>query len=325
MTIRVRMVPHLEEFRSEESGIKRVIEAYFRHLPNFDVELVGRDTKRSEFDLLAVHAGAYDGPLEGIPLVAHNHGLYFTADHETAAWEWRTNKYVINSIRHANEVTVPSSWVAETFQRDMRFTPHIIPHGIDWEAWQGIRQNRGHVLWNKNRDRDVCDPASVKELAERFPDQIFLSTFKSWNLDNILLLGEMPIPFPQMKEQILTAGVYLSSTKETFGVGTLEAMASGVPILGFAYGGNLDLVQHGVNGYLAEPGNFDDLAEGLNYCLEHRNTLGENGREMARKWTWERACEMVAHVYELAIISNQRPMKIDPTIYMIEIESDKLQ
>jgi len=78
-------------------------------------------------------------------------------------------------------------------------------------------------------------------------------------------------------------------------------MAAGVPVLGYAHGGNLELVQHGVNGYLAQPGNEDDLIEGLAYCLQHRDVLGANGREMARAFTWERVMEKVAGVYRMAM------------------------
>ncbi len=201
MRIKVRMVPHVDDYGKEESGIRRVCEGYHRHLPKFGVELVGRDTKRDDFDLLAVHAGAYGGPYDGMNVIAHCHGLYFTADYESAAWEWRTNQQVINCIRNATEVTVPSSWVAEVFQRDMRFTPHIIGHGIDWDAWQGIRENRGHILFNKNRQADVCDPEPVKELAERFPGETFVSTFKLWDIENIQDTGV--IPFPEMREYVL--------------------------------------------------------------------------------------------------------------------------
>jgi glycosyltransferase involved in cell wall biosynthesis len=42
------------------------------------------------------------------------------------------------------------------------------------------------------------------------------------------------------------------------------------------------------------------LAEGLDYCLRYRDVLGDNGREMARAYTWEAACEKVAGVYRRA-------------------------
>ena len=62
--------------------------------------------------------------------------------------------------------------------------------------------------------------------------------------------------------------VYLSTSQETFGIGTVEALAAGVPVLGWASGGNLDIVQHMKTGYLAEVGDYDDLQRGLE--LVHR-------------------------------------------------------
>jgi glycosyltransferase involved in cell wall biosynthesis len=87
-------------------------------------------------------------------------------------------------------------------------------------------------------------------------------------------------------------------------------MASGIPVLGFDHGGNRDLVEHGVNGYLAEPGNFDDLAEGLNFCMKNWGVLGANGRELAKKWTWENACEKMIEVWKLAMVEEEPTVSI---------------
>ena len=35
--------------------------------------------------------------------------------------------------------------MAEIFQRDMHYTPHIVPHGIDWQAWQHSENGEGFV------------------------------------------------------------------------------------------------------------------------------------------------------------------------------------
>lgn len=48
-----------------------------------------------------------------------------------------------------------------------------------------------------------------------------------------------------------------------------EALACGTPVVAFNIGGIPDLVQHKVNGYLATPQNAEDLAKGINFCLEH--------------------------------------------------------
>jgi len=215
-------------------------------------------------------------------------------------------------MRMAKEITVPSEWVAETLRRDMRVSPHVVGHGIEWDEWAHHNEPRGdYVLWNKNRAGDVCDPMPIFELANRFVNGHFVTTFapKLGLPGNLNVTGL--IPHDQMKKLVQSCLVYLATTKETFGIGILEAMASGVPVLGYAHGGIKDLVQHGVNGYLAEPGDLDDLCDGLVYCLKHRDTLGANGREMAQTFTWQDAAKKVAAVYEKALI------ELPPTVSII--------
>lgn len=294
--MKVLMLPHLKTFRSEESGIKRVVEAYFQYLPQFGVELV---TENDGYDLVAVHAGQ-NTQCD----ISHNHGLYWTADYPAVSWEWAVNAQVIESLRLAKEITVPSEWVAESIRRDMRRNPHVIGHGIDWALWQHDGSVGDYVLWNKNRKSDVCDPRPVTSLAKRMKQQHFVTTFATEDRpNNINELGV--VPHEQMMQLVQNAAVYLSTVKETFGIGILEATAAGVPVLGYGHGGILDLVEHGVSGYLAEPGNLDDLAEGLDYCLRHRKVLGQNGREAARAFVWEKAIEKVAGVYRLAAETEQ--------------------
>lgn len=291
--MRILMLPQLEHFRKEESGIKRVVEAYHKYGPQFGIEFV---KDGNSYDLKVSHAGTN---IENID-VAHLHGLYWTADYAASAWEWKANSHVIAAARQARIITVPSKWVAETITRDMRRTPAIIGHGINVAEWEHDRPMGGYVLFNKNRAADVCSPEAISVLAKTYPDIRFITTFSPHKRrQNITEIGV--IPHDQMKSLIQGAGVYLSTTKETFGIGTLEAMASGVPVLGYAHGGNLDLIEHGVNGYLAKPDNEDELIEGLAYCLKHHKVLGENGREMARLYTWESVMEKLVAVYEKAI------------------------
>lgn len=301
--MKVQMVPHVRSVIQGESGIHTLIRKYFEFLPTYGIELVEPDN--SDFDLLAVHAGMASVYPESAPLVAHIHGLYWTADLATQGWQHRANKHVVDSIRYATTITVPSYWVAKTLQNDMHINPFVLEHGIDVEEWSTSGETK-YVLWNKNRDTDVCDPSNVNALAILHRDTKFMSTFsKSSPTPNIMTTGV--VPHAKMREMVENCSVYLSTTKETFGIGILEAMASGKPILGFKQGGITSLVQHGVNGYLAAPGDLDDLSNGLSYCLEHQKTLGENGREMAKFWTWERVAGQINTVYQYAIDNYSQP------------------
>jgi glycosyltransferase involved in cell wall biosynthesis len=292
--MRVMMIPNPHNVSGNlADGISQVVVNYARHLPEFDIELVKPDA--DDFDLIACHAG-----LTGeVNDVCHLHGLHWSGDYDAPIWEYRVNQRITEAVQHASQITVPSEWVAETIRRDLRVNPTVIPHGIDWADWQHDEPRGDYVLWNKNRHDDyVCDSSPVVKLANGLTKTHFVTTFLPKHVgpqDNINVIGL--IPHEQMKRLVQSCIVYLSTTKETFGIGILEAMASGVPILGYAHGGILEMVEHGVNGYLVPPGDVEGLVEGLRYCVEHRRVLGANSAEMARAWTWQAACAKVADVY----------------------------
>ena len=311
--MKILMHPHIDNFDTEESGIRRVVENYFKHLPNYGIELVG--PKENHFDAVAIHVAGNQSRLSPAPVILHCHGLYWTADYPADAWQWRTNAWAIDTARAATMITVPSNWVAESFARDMRIMPEVVPHGIDLDEWGDPTDHAGYVLWNKNRAADVCDPFPVISLARRFSKGSFLTTVLPAGAarpNNVKEIGLQD--YQTMRGLVKGALVYLATTKETFGIGILEAMASGVPTLGFNHGGITDLIEHGVTGYLASPGDYDDLANGALYCIEHREVLGDNAREAVKVWTWKKAAEQVAGIYRGAVKKDAQPWDVSVVI-----------
>lgn len=59
----------------------------------------------------------------------------------------------------------------------------------------------------------------------------------------------------------------IPSRQEAFGQVASEAMACGTPVLAFGHGGPLDIVEHGVTGYLAKPYDPGDLVCGMEWIL----------------------------------------------------------
>jgi glycosyltransferase involved in cell wall biosynthesis len=70
----------------------------------------------------------------------------------------------------------------------------------------------------------------------------------------------------------------LPSQLESFGLAALEAMACEVPVIATNAGGVPEVVEHGVDGYLVEPG---DVAEAARYAIEIL-TRADRGREMGQ-------------------------------------------
>ena len=101
-----------------------------------------------------------------------------------------------------------------------------------------------------------------------------------------------------------------ASAMETLGLVIVEAMASGLPVVGVNAGGVRDLVVTGVNGYLAEPGDYRGMAKKIVYILREENLiekLGKNSRRMAEKHDVRKVVKELERVY-----SRLRPMDSVP-------------
>jgi len=81
----------------------------------------------------------------------------------------------------------------------------------------------------------------------------------------------------------------------------IEAMASGLPVIGSKTGGIVDIVENGVNGYLFEKGSANDLAEKLHLVLSDeslRRKLSINSRAIAEsKYSWNTIASRLLKIY----------------------------
>lgn len=279
-------------------GIGRIVHAQWKYLPQLGIEFVDED----QADIIVAHTQQFD--LHDIDVLMV-HGCYWTGDPGSGVyekWHHHANFKIIEAARRARIITVPSEWVAEPFKRDMRVTPTVIGHGLDFDQWEPAKEFYNYVLWNKNRNSDVCDPTPALLMAKRGARVV--STFGPLGQElpeTMQTIGT--VDHERMRLLVQKAAVYLATVKETYGIGTLEAMACGVPVLGYRHGGTADLIEHKVTGYLVEPGDIDGLMEGLAYIQAHRSQLGANAREFARTRDWPLVIGQYADVYQAALDS----------------------
>jgi sugar transferase (PEP-CTERM/EpsH1 system associated) len=82
----------------------------------------------------------------------------------------------------------------------------------------------------------------------------------------------------------------------------LEAMASGLPVIATAVGGNVELVEQGFNGCLVPVGDDEALANALVLLLqddEERARQGANARQrVCQQFDWDRAVQGYLDVYD---------------------------
>jgi glycosyltransferase involved in cell wall biosynthesis len=84
---------------------------------------------------------------------------------------------------------------------------------------------------------------------------------------------------PRLRELYARADLFVLPTQaECFGIATVEALASGLPVVVSDLGGARDLVQPGATGWLVEP-SPEALVDALEEALARRAQLGAMGRQ----------------------------------------------
>ncbi|MBQ4387355.1 MAG: glycosyltransferase family 4 protein [Prevotella sp.] len=84
----------------------------------------------------------------------------------------------------------------------------------------------------------------------------------------------------------------------------MEAMACGVPCVGFRVGGIPEMIDHEQNGYVAAVGQAEDLARGIHYVLEEADYEALSRQclqKVARCWSGQSVAKRYVEVYEEAI------------------------
>src|SRR5262245_58326637 len=217
--MKIIIVPQFRDGDKGEGGIRRVVEAQNRYLPNLGFAIV--DTFE-EADLVVTHGGyPLDRKIANKPWVYHCHGAYWS-EYDWHKWHHAANNTVVNCAISADIATAPSEWVARILLRGLWIDSPVLHSGIEPSEWIAGNKAYPYVLWNKTRIDPICETQSLNELARRATDINFVSTFGR-PANNVNITGKLP--YEQAKEHVQNASVYLATTRETFGIGTLEAMA----------------------------------------------------------------------------------------------------
>ena len=299
-------------------------------------ELVGL-IRREQFTVVHTHCskagliGRVAARLAGTPLVLHT--FHILAAHDGLSASRRRMYLVLERLvrRFAHQYVAVAPRLARQAVEQRVAPPGrvcVVPSAVDLAAIPAVEDVSVRAELGIGPDAPVVGtvgrivaqkaPLDFVRMCARVhrqrPDAVFVmvgdTTLESGGLEEQTrreadLLG-VPILFtgfrPDAPRIAATFDVYVvPSRHEGLGRALTEAMASGRPVVATAVNGVPDLVEPGVTGLLAEPGDVDGLAEGTLWMLQHpqeARLMGERGRERVRShFGPEEMCEALDLLY----------------------------
>ncbi|MAO13061.1 glycosyltransferase family 4 protein [Marinobacter sp.] len=202
-----------------------------------------------------------------------------------------------------------SSWLANCAKESSllkKFDVTAIPNPLDTHVFCPVSKSLARELLGLPKNRPLVLFGAMNALAD--PNKGFVQLKKALSLlqnDEVELVifgssqPEDESPFGQrshymgyLHDDVALKLLYsaadvmvVPSYQEAFGQTASEAMACGTPVVAFGATGLLDIVDHKVNGYLAEPYKPEDLAAGIKWVLLNSEAfaLGDNAVAKVRR------------------------------------------
>jgi phosphatidyl-myo-inositol alpha-mannosyltransferase len=295
--------------------------------------------EKENFDLLHIHNPLMPTlPLLAMkrarcPLVATFHSFY-PRDRMAQTFRPVLSRYLKNL--DARVAVSPSARrVVETmFPADYR----IIPNGVDYDYFAEAAGKKGSSLLGLSEDRlkILFVGALVKRKGLPHLLKAFTELCKQRQDVELLVVGDGPdrkqiqrqlpasirdlvhfvgfVPRQKLIEYFANADLFCAPSmgRESFGMVLIEAMAAGLPVVGFNIDGYRDVVSHGQDGLLVEPGNRQALTQALDYLLnnpDEREAYARRGRIKAARFSWREISVQIDAVYRdvLGMPARQEP------------------
>jgi glycosyltransferase involved in cell wall biosynthesis len=131
----------------------------------------------------------------------------------------------------------------------------------------------------------------------------------SEDITSLLSLPSYPLGYINQAKRIVdvynSANAFvLPSLEDNLPNTIMEAMACGVPCIGFNVGGIPEEIEHKVNGYVAEYKNSDNLSQGIHWVLEEADyeTLSHDAvRKVNQCYSQRAVAARYIEIYEKAL------------------------
>jgi glycosyltransferase involved in cell wall biosynthesis len=225
-------------------------------------------------------------------------------DYDLSRWIFLRKQTTFSDMDNLTIIGL-SRWLVDCSQNSALFTNNRVvnlPNPIDTSFFSPIEKNKARKKLNLPLEKKLMLYGAMSATSD--PRKGYVELIKALGMmpkgtdTELLVFGSCGSDYPfNLKNKIHHLGLIddellptlysaadvmiVPSLQENLSNAIMESLACGTPVIAFAIGGNGDLIDHKQNGYLAEPFNSADLAEGITWVLDSANVglLAENARE----------------------------------------------
>ena len=291
-------------------------------------------------DIVHVHHPFVSGSLtvsfckrRKIPIVFTNHTRYdlyvqaYLPPFAEAIGETAIETFIPAFCRAVDLVITPSAGMMGVLKKlgvDSEIV--VVPNGVDIKRFQEVSQKQDRSLLGFNQD-DVLLAFVGRLGAEKnlpFLLRSFAGAFQAYNQIGLILIGDGPerenlkhlvhhmeiedrvkftglIPYIELPKYLAMADAFVTaSVTEVHPLSVIEAMATGLPVLGIQSPGVGDTVVDGETGYLAKDEDLAAFTAKLVKLIadgDKRKEMGNQGRLLSEQYSIERTSEIILDYY----------------------------
>jgi hypothetical protein len=224
--------------------------------------------------------------------IFHCHGLYPIGEGYFDKRYSKANAVVLKNALQAKVTVCVSEFAAELLRHKLHIDPIVVRNGIWLDEYSAAGSASGPILFPKaNLDANArADEVLWLKENTDFP---LLSIAK---IPSVKSTGAMTRD--AFKNVIRNCSVYLGTTKENNSMATMEAMISGVPVVGYNIGFNSEWLASGVGCELVDQGDKPALKEAIRKVRSNWKKYSLNARAYAGVFDWQPAIDELLDLYD---------------------------
>jgi glycosyltransferase involved in cell wall biosynthesis len=274
----------------------------------------------------------------GIPIVFTNHTRYdLYAQYYTPSLipevfsDALVKTYIPYFCKSCDLVIAPSPGIKNVLQElGVVGNVEVLPNGVDLTPFQGQVEPISRADLGFRDDQVILTYMGRLGPEKNLP--FLLHAFKgvalSYDHVGLLIMGDGPerenlieqarllgiagrvhftgmIPYSQLPKYLAAADAFVTaSVTEVHPLSVIEAMATGLPVLGIQSPGVADIVEHGVSGLIVPDHDLAVFTAGMvRLATEHelRKRLSRNARQAVRRYSIEHTTRLILEKYQQLI------------------------